>query len=49
MWDSLPGRRQSGFADAGSALTTVLMAVVVVCPRFISGARFWCRSRLRCS
>jgi predicted PurR-regulated permease PerM len=30
MWDSLPGRRQSGFADAGSALTTVLMAVVVV-------------------
>ena len=26
----LPARRQSGFADAGSALTTVLMAVVVV-------------------
>jgi predicted PurR-regulated permease PerM len=30
MLEPLPARRQSGFADAGSALTTVLMAVVVV-------------------
>ena len=30
MLEPLPVRRQSGFADAGSALTTVLMAVVVV-------------------
>lgn len=30
MLEPMPARRQSGFADAGSALTTVLMAVVVV-------------------
>jgi predicted PurR-regulated permease PerM len=30
MPESLPPRRPSGFADAGSALSTVLMAVVVV-------------------